>query len=303
MIFLLFALTAFAADLRFTPYAEIEADAGLQAYRSAVHLFESQKSRCTATEVSSAGHLLTARHCLQKCLITSGVFQLRRELGVDYFVLNREKLGRATCPVSIDGVEENVVVEATSPGLVVYMDQAGLRSMNPALFKKMYDEGYTELGDFAIVRRPVPGGACVPLSLERPVGAVSSLGYPSDTSRPDGFNSDGSQLYYTRGEVLGSVRENACFGELSALQQERAVKDYDHPGAFMSTLDAIHGSSGSSVLNEKREVVGVFATMFIHPSRDPDKFYCRGSAKALSVEHIHRMFGGLKLECAPAGRE
>lgn len=302
MISLLFTLAVFAADLRFTPYSELEPDAGLKAYRSAVHLFESQGNRCTATEISSAGHLLTARHCLQKCLIRSGVFQLKKEQGVDYFTLNQEKLGQATCPVNIDGVEENVVVEATSPGLVVYMDQPGLRSVNPALFRRMYDEGYTELGDFAVVRRPVAGGACVPLSLDRPAGEVTSLGYPSETSRPDGFNSDGSQLYFTSGRVLGSVRENACFAELSASQQEKALKDYDHPGAFMSTLDAIHGSSGSSVLNAKGEVVGVFATMFIHPTRDPDKFYCHGSAKALSVEHIRKMIGGLKLECASAGR-
>jgi hypothetical protein len=205
--------------------------------------------------------------------------------------------------VSIDGVEENVVVEATSPGLVVFMDQPGLRSVNPELFRRMYAEGYTELGDFVVVRRPVPG-ACVSLGSDRPAGMVSSLGYPSETSRPDGFNSDGNQLYYTRGEVLGGVRENACFGELTAAQQEKAVKDYDHPGAFMSSLDAIHGSSGSSVLNEKGEVVGVFATMFIHPGKDkdPDKIYCRGSAKALSVEHIRKMMGDLKLECASAGR-
>lgn len=302
MLFLLFTLAAFAADLRFTPYADLPPDAGLNAYRSAVHLFESQKSRCTATEISSAGHLLTARHCMQKCLITSGVFQWKQEQGVDYFVLNREKLGKATCPVSIDGVEENVVVEATSPGLVVFMDQPGLRSVNPGLFRKMYDEGYTELGDFLVVRRPVPG-SCVPLGLDRPSGEVSSLGFPSETSRPDGFNSDGAQLYYTRGEVIGSVRENSCFGELNAAQQEKAQKDYDHPGAFMSSLDAIHGSSGSSVLNAKGEVVGVFATMFIHPERAPDKSYCRGSAKALSVEHIRKMTGGLKLECASAAQE
>jgi hypothetical protein len=71
----------------------------------------------------------------------------------------------------------------------------------------------------------------------------------------------------------------------------------------MSTLDVIHGSSGSSVLNEKGEVAGVLTNMYIERGADPEKTYCYGSAKALSAPWIRKYFGSFDPVCAPAGRQ
>jgi hypothetical protein len=140
------------------------------------------------------------------------------------------------------------------------------------------------------------------LSREEASGAVESLGYPSATQRPGAYNSDGVQLYFTAGEVLpGGIRENACVQKLDASRLEQIREEYDHPGAFMSTLDVIHGSSGSSVLSDQGEVVGVLTNMYIERGLDPEKTYCYGSAKALSATWIRKYFGGFNPICASAG--
>lgn len=267
-----------------------------------MRLLETENGRCTATEISNTGDLLTARHCLQICLIRSGVLREKLSNGASFFELERSQLGKAACRVNIDGEEETVTVQATSPGLILYSTRLTFKVTNPEAYERLRAQGYMEQGDFAIVRRERPSGHCLPLGKGPLAGELRSLGYPAETHRPDGFNSDGKQLYFSQGKPLKSVRENSCFGELDPFRQEQAVKDYDHPGATMATIDAYKGSSGSAVVNEWGEVTGLLAEMYVHHGHDMAETFCRGGTKALSIDHLRPMFGELKLECVSAAQ-
>jgi len=285
------------SEVRFTLASELSSlDFPLLNKRSAVHLLQSSNGQCTSTTISDRGHQLTARHCLQHCLIRSKVFEWKKEQGlVDYFVTDPSRLGSATCRVSIDGKSQDIVIEATSPGLIVSLDEKSFSSINSDKFKILQGQGYTSEGDFVVF---LPRGisepqSCIGLDFagEFKGEDLQSLGFPAETSRPDGFNANGFEMYLSRGLKTGGVEENECVKEEApSFEDLRNLKlKFDQPTSFLSTLDASYGSSGSAVINDSLKVVGILIQTYRHTDltgleRDePDRRYCRGSAKALQT--------------------
>jgi len=277
----------------------VEQRPALAQLNRAVVLLNSPSGRCTGTYVSSDGAILTARHCLQICLIRSGVVRevSEQDGAIVFYETVPERLGVATCELEINGVPQTVTVEATGPGFVMPFNMSGLSSLNPALMKDLIARGYTSSGDFAIVRQRVTTPtACVALAQApaQPGDFVQSIEYPAATERPDGYNSDGEQAYASGGVVAHSIAENSCVVEASppAERLARLMATFDDASSFVSSLDSNHGASGSPVFNAKGEVVGILINIYRHTSitqkqeDEPEVRFCLGSSKALRIERV-----------------
>lgn len=287
--------------IRFTAWDELENVSQSQLeLKAAVKQIKSTNGSCTATTISSEGHMITARHCLRTCLIQSKVFKEVAVLGgaTYYFDIVPENLEASECSVKIDDQDVKIKIEATSPGMILGMNENSLRTLEPQLFKDLVEKGYTKYGDFVIFKPKGLTGpqACVPIST-RAVQAgdiQQSLGYPGETERPDGFNSDGESLYYSKGYVLASITENTCVQEttFSEYHYNKLFETFDDPRNFMTTLDAIHGSSGTSVMGPDNGVAGILTNVFRLAeytrldSDEPAVRYCKGSGQALSMSTI-----------------
>lgn len=287
--------------MRFTAWDDLknisESQIQLQA---AVKKLESSNGSCTATTISSQGHMLSARHCLRTCLIRSKVFveELVQGGATNYFKMAPENLEKSECSVTIDQQDVKIKIEATSPGMILSMNVNSMKTLESKLYKELVEEGYTDKGDYVIfkVKGLTEEQACVPISTRpvKPGDMQESLGYPAQTNRPDGFNSDGEQLYYSKGYVLSSIAENSCVQEttFSEYNSKKLLETFDHPKNFMTTLDAIYGSSGTAVMGPDNGVAGILTNVFRLTeytklkSDEPDVLYCKGSGKALSMATI-----------------
>jgi hypothetical protein len=251
----------------------------------------------TATIISSEGHLLTARHCLNKCLIQARVFKAVYEQNlVSYFVTDPTQLGQATCEVQWDGQPQTIVIESTSPGFVERFDEAGLSTLNPHLMRSLRAQGFTSQGDFVIARlNGAVNTPCVPMNWPG-VGSnsrVFAVSDPSATER-ESFNSTGDRAYLTRGEVLSTIADNSCVREAQMSDDTIAALkvQFDEPTAFVTSLDSNFGSSGTAALNVDGAVVGVVANTYRHAeftgqaNDEPEKRFCWGSTKVLRSEQI-----------------
>lgn len=284
--------------------------------QSAVYYLNSNSGRCTASLISNSGHFLTARHCLQRCLIPQGVFNRAEDspLGSYYFKLDPEKLGHATCEVELNHRPETVTIEATSPGLILKMDERSFQTLEPALFSKLVEQGYTSEGDFVIFKSENYANpqSCLNLVEEKNLNSRHHVySYPSETFRPDGFNSDGQSMYYSSGHLNPDIFNNGCLQdlELSELQQNNLRQRFTFATSFLSSVDAIFGSSGSSVIDDDLNVLGILINVYSFWSvtrldqDKPENLYCEGSAKTLRSSTILKYLKGQnydlsKLKCS-----
>lgn len=296
---ILVALVAHAETVRFTPWSEIlDKSPELLHHRSAVHSLKNDNGDCTATTISDQGHILTARHCVTKCLIRSRYFTAKVEQGVlNYFERDDSKTQPSECPATIDGQNVTIQIEITSPGLIFSFDEPGFKSIAGELYRDMAARGYTSQGDFAIFKiKGASPSPCMGLSSTpaRPGETQRTLGYPSQTFRPDGHNSDGVGLFYSKGTVIPSITENRCVmsAGFDATKMTKIIATHDLDFQYISTLDAIHASSGTAAINDAGHVTGILTNIFDLEeftkleSDKPMNRYCEGSTKALRTEVI-----------------
>lgn len=279
-------------------------------------LLDSPTGRCSANIISDAGHVLTARHCLMRCLVSSGVFRFHKdESGHIIQLLNPEVLGTAACELELDGRARRAYVVATAPGFLSQLEERSFRMVAPARFDELVREGFTSRGDYAILRVPeLAGRPCRPLARELPRAgdAVFSAAFPGATKRPDGRDSDGVAQFKTAGSVIAGIHENACLREWAATapaaEYDRRLQSlresFDEPGSFLTDTDAVPGASGSGIWNERGEIVGILTNAYRHAATtrqdtdEPNARYCAGSSLALSGARIRELLADLPV---PAG--
>ncbi len=274
-------------------------NADLEAIKSTIFYLESNSGRCTASLISDQGHFLTARHCLQRCLIPNGVFKWAPEStnGTQFYTLDPSKLGHATCDVKLNGKPANVSIEATSLGFILKMDERSFQTLDPELFKTMVQNGFTSEGDFVIFKSELykDNKKCLNLVNEASVLQKHNvLSYPSKTYRTKGNNSDGESLFFSSGEYYADILANSCLKNvaLNSLQVSQLQSRFNFATSFLSSVDAIHGSSGSSVFDDNLNILGILTNVFNFESLSstesdlPENRYCEGSAKTLKTSTI-----------------
>jgi hypothetical protein len=158
----------------------------------------------------------------------------------------------------------------------------------PELHQEFLNSGYFHNGDFALIKvAEYESSLCVKVSNQQPApGAlVHYFGYPGDSSgRPEGRNSDGESFYRGQGEVVPSILENPCIrGSEDALRNR-----YDRDEIILSTVDILPGASGSSLLNQRGEIIGLLNSSYTNGAQMFER-YCQGSAVALSMIRIREI--------------
>jgi hypothetical protein len=323
-------LAAMPLAQRFLPVKQLSAD--LQTVFaplvSATVRIDSLNGRCTATRIHARGDLLTARHCVVGCLIREKVYRSKMDPeSVEYYELDRQRLGEAECQIQVEGKEETWIVKHAAPYLIDRFSEQGMKLLNRRLFNELRGKGAMANGDFVILAPKAPAPekpyVCWPKNSElvsAPTNrhaSLFSIGYPSETQR-DSFNSNGEDLYFTSGQFLNSFADGQCFQEAQEKNRPSLLDQFDEPGTFVSTLDAIYGSSGSAVYSREfgpeqglpgggPELVGILTNMYAPREKDggkqPEVHFCAGAAKALKLQRVQEIMGEAAREyhCVEAG--
>lgn len=279
--------------------------------KESTYLLNGKSNRCTANLISNNGHFITARHCLQRCLIPNGIFKPSNNApdGTTYFELDTKSLGFATCDVTLNKVQQTVTIEATSPGLILKMDELSFKILAPELFSQLVDEGFTSEGDFVIFKstRHANLNHCIPLTKENENFKTKNhhvFSYPSATDRSDDFNSDGQQMYYSQGTFRNSILENSCIdvNSLSEFHSKDITSRFGFESSFLTSVDAIFGSSGSIVFDDDSQSLGILINTFNYASISrvdsdkPENRFCEGSSKVLKASTILKSLAKLNFD-------
>ena len=264
-----------------------------------------QIGNCTGTRISNDGHILTARHCFNGCLI-SGNFVEINQLFPEYgwrsaklYKLNQ----RASCSTTIDGHKKGIEVVATGPGFMIPTEQRSLIVLASDIYNDFLKRSYLHNGDFAIIKEETTKKtSCRNVNWDRvnQKDQVTFRGFPIESSgRPLGRNSNGVSLFEGSGVIVGSILENSCIGEDEYHSKGliNLINRYDRDDLLLSTVDNLPGVSGSSLLNNSGEIIGVINSQY-RKGIDVQSTYCSGSTVAIPMHHIRSLLeeGGFKEE-------
>lgn len=295
----------FQRSQRFTPVRllNLEQKETLKSIVDSTVRIDSINGRCTATRIHPRGDLLTARHCVQGCLIQQKVYRTQVDSkSVEYYVVDSSRLGKAECLLKINGADTPMIVQHVSPFFIDRFSEQALKMLNRELYDQLRNDGALSSGDFAILSPLVShtneseknSQSSICLSAEDIPQELFTIGFPSETKR-DSFNSNGVEMYFSSGRLLQSFAEGVCYQEAHEKNRKGLLAQFDEAGTFVSTVDAIYGSSGSAVYGSPGSIVGILTNMYAPYDRDPKKLpevhYCEGAAKALQSKRILQFIG------------
>lgn len=247
---------------------------------------------CTGTRISKSGHILTARHCLNACLIGGNLVESNRlfpEYGYrspNLYLFKGQQAG-VFCTKELDGVEKELEVLVASPGFMTPSEQGSLWSLDKEKYLSFLEKGYFHNGDFAILKETVTTSqSCRSVSQRSPLEGepVQYKGFPGKTTgRPEERNSNGEDFLLGEGVITGSILSADCLSR-SANQEELVVK-YDRPELILSSVDLVPGASGSALLDSEGKILGVLNSAYAQ-GFSLFGHYCRGNAVAVGIEKV-----------------
>lgn len=247
---------------------------------------------CTATVISDEGHMLTARHCFNGCIIqneTTSTRNLFPEYGYRSPKLySPDYSSGITCDVLLDGNPSSVVLLTGSHSFMIPSEQGSLGMYDADMYYEFLESNYMHNGDFVIIQSSAPlNRSCLQIEDKNPLRIGSDVlyyGYPSaSTGRPAGRNSDGNSLLRSQGFVSPTIQDNSC---ISSPASEGTVRRYDREEIVLSTVDIIPGASGSSLLNTNLKVVSLLNSSYYSGDNNFYQHYCSGSAVGVSIESV-----------------
>jgi V8-like Glu-specific endopeptidase len=243
---------------------------------------------CGATFISNDGYVLTALHCLENCSVEKT--QTHGAITIMSSDLEAIKAGRVTC--NVDPSTYNKSMFTVSSPIVA----AGLGTITAINSKAMAEstqesqnlatliaQGYTDSEDYAILKLPIANHGCLQVASPYPSENVWSISWPVETSRDGSDNAPGGQPVFTSG-IITSILSTT---PLKSAGQTQSSPRYD--GNFMTTVDAVYGSSGSGILNSEGRLVGMTARVGLPADpkrRDILYFENPGLTHAISIDKI-----------------
>lgn len=218
--------------------------------------------RCSGAFVSDEGHILTAAHCLKTCREKAGTMQPPYD-----------------CKLKLNGraVTVEILVAATCKAREVKLARFHSTMLGEARAKELLGDCVGQ-SDLAILKSKDPVSfACLPMNTSPPnLGdSVAALGRPMATERakqsPGAKDADGKSLYYSTGKI---IKSDSCTRVVNGTVMKNivpnALEGLSH--YLQTTVDLNYNSSGSPMLNQQGQIVGVAAFMF-----QDKKEECRGS--------------------------
>lgn len=245
-------------------------------------------SHCTGTFISKTGLLLTARHCIQSCIIPM-LSTLEEPFNVMATYPDENFFKGKKCRVQVRGFEyeDAEIVTVGGKGFVDETDIKGklfeiyLAKTNPIFYRRMSAEGYFFAGDFAVLKFDKSRvKTCSPFSIEKKIEQVTVFSYPRPTERPDGMNSNGKDQFISRGMTKKSYL-NECSGKLSDEDRSSFNLTNSSDDLIFFTADFVSGSSGAAIFNKHGQIVGLG-----NSSRNSETKECVGSSAGVSSKAI-----------------
>lgn len=251
---------------------------------------ERESINCTINFISTSGHFLTARHCIEGCLLKNKIVQQTTEktLPVPFRALTPEwkrALDRGeitsrraemyetkyfsfqqinslpmlinpklSCPVEVsiagDGIKQAALVYLPAGGWLEREVQTDFAFNYPDQYIAYLDKSYEAPSDFVVMKLDETPGACLRLSDRWPRKYESIHNRSFPILRG---------LSYTSGYALevGAVPIKPLGYYIYEKYPPINENIFRIPKIFISALDASAGSSGSAVLSTDDEILGI----------------------------------------------
>lgn len=232
-----------------------------------VFSFGFTNSTCTGTLISRQGHILTARHCLESAIVISDqVLGQTATPPVEFFNTKELSDNFSIYNFNVPNITKKLEIPVGLDETIVYAKIVGLGQgyLEPRftgavvdeklrqLHQTMSNDGYSVGGDFAIVQiEQLKGLACYRLAKNKPsVGdRVHSIGFPC-------YKEFGDWPQNRVAQVETVVSSDGAFAENS-------LRNFYLPrGSFVTDGVAQECNSGTSVMSNSNEIIGVFHTVF-----------------------------------------
>lgn len=264
-------------------------------YNASTYIGYNNTDHSTGVAISNDGYILLNLHSMRDCLssVTNSYFEdfidrAESPDGVyDLWVSKKQNFKNLTCKNYTSWYEELYQGDPT----VIWIgrgkgsfEESEILNIPPDIIKSIA----TNADDFAILKYNLHGktAPCVPLAKKEMIAgdSVWSSGYPAQTFRQEGFNSDGVHKFLATGKLRASIHEDPYLKQNFTSEQQWKLESeiYDQSRFLLTDLDTFNGSSGSPIVNKDGELMGiVFAN--IMPSKDVNN---NATTIGLKSQHI-----------------
>jgi hypothetical protein len=262
---------------------------------------------CTGTYISNTGHFITALHCISGCLAKNHA--LARELAFEEPVQQvKVKLPTETIlkdifaykmTVDEDKVDEGIVCpgvigdKKTDMQIVMTGGKGWLAPKEtlaafskrfPAEYSALLNDGYEHSADFAIVQAvDIKAPSCLKLSQQGPVTNQTLHAVSYACLSREGLSTDGKTPLFTQGHRTSGFKSSEYFERLGPKRIPFQAAVVERKETFFSSLDMEKCGSGTAILDERSNVVGIATRIYKITNH-----YERGSLEAINVAQVWR---------------
>jgi V8-like Glu-specific endopeptidase len=225
---------------------------------SVLRLSDQYGDVCTGFFVSQSGYLLTAAHCLRSCFENAKIETVDQRQNPTYKIATYPKSLKQSfaCQYQLqDGSVLRAKVIATGSGYAEFDDRTA-ENIPRAVQNKI-----SQIKDYALLKLNLKKkSSCLHLNFSNIAGyeQVSIIGFPVAAKRANG-SLDGHSAYLSLGHIESSLEKNTDYLSQNFFENKIRLLEglYNLKTSFISNADLVGGSSGSPVLNNAGDVIGI----------------------------------------------
>ena len=261
--------------------------------------------KCSGFFISEDGYYATALHCLEECLRINDQYP-HSDPNNDYdhpgptqssdfhkiFQVNRLQGKKPIICPDLHMTFPGGKWETYGDGQIVAIGRGWATVKNDGidqLSEKQFELLKDSIDDYAILKFKVDRKLnCLSIgSLPQKDNTIWTLGFPTLTSRQEGFNSDGRSRYSSIGNVRSTILEDTFLQslEMTPLDWTRQQSLTDDPKYLLMTNDVVSQMSGGAVLDENGNAVAI---VYSSTAKDSLKLPFWGTGLAMRLDYVNR---------------